>query len=149
MAETWTGRISSLGGPKYMRIVRAIGDAVRAARSRPEISFLPSGTWRTSLASRSARVARAYQVGRRTRAGWTATWGGGPSSWVRAPARWVSTGTVDLTMNRPVDRPIRDRVLRVLRNRAKEQEAADLLLCYRGESARDAAAAARWLSRAG
>jgi DNA-binding transcriptional MocR family regulator len=148
MPHSWTGQIATLTGPKYLRIVRAIGEAVRQGSLAPGNQLPPQRDLAEQLGVTVGTVARAYQMA--AEEGWIGSHVGlGTFVLGDDSPGGGRTGLVDLTMNRPVDRPIRERVMRELRARAQDREALELLLYSRGESGKDADAAARWLSRAG
>lgn len=142
--------MSAETGPKYMRIARAIEAAIADGTLAVGEQLPPQRGLADELDVTVGTVARAYQEVQER--GWI---GGhvGRGTFVlgrdEPGGRPPRGATADLTLNQPIDLPVREQVRAHLRDLARQRETVDYLLYRRVEAARHTRAAAAWLSRSG
>lgn len=150
MSEEWIERVAGESGPKYLRIARAIEGAVRDGTLSAGDQLPPQRELAEALEVTVGTVARAYQEAQEQ--GWV---GGhvGRGTFVTgsaSPATMHRSGTrADLTLNQPIDLPVREALRAEFRSLAQEREAVDHLLYRRAEGVDHSRAAAAWLGRSG
>lgn len=105
MMESWSPTIAGDAGPKYLAIVKALADDIRAGRLPPGVRLPPQRALAKQLNVDLTTVTRAFNEARRTGL-IDATAGRG--SFVRGPAPAVAelrrpdpSGSVDFSMNMP------------------------------------------------
>lgn len=148
MAHHWKRRVSDETGPKYMRIARAIEASIADGSLGEGDQLPPQRELAAELDVTVGTVARAYQevqdrgwVGGHVGRG-TFVLGRGDLGGQRRPG-----ATADLTLNQPVDLPVRERVRAHLRDLAQRRDTVEHLLYRRAEDRRHTEAATAWLER--
>lgn len=105
MMESWNPTIAGDAGPKYLAIVRALAEDIRAGRLPPGVRLPPQRVLARHLNVDLTTVTRAFNEARRTGLIDATT---GRGSFVRGPAQKVAetrkpdpSGSVDFSMNMP------------------------------------------------
>ncbi len=152
--ESWNPTIAGDAGPKYLAIVRALADDIRAGRLPPGMRLPPQRALAKHLNVDLTTVTRAFNEARRTGL-IDATAGRG--SFVRGPTPAIETrrpepsGSVDFSMNMP-PQPVAARLAeRMEMGLSRLARSSGFLDCMQYQdnagNMADRAAAAQWLGR--